>query len=426
MENADLVIRAKQLVCVDLVGLGRPKTKDELDKLDIIENGSMIVKNGKIIWLGPQVEEPKIECIGKIPELISCSVATPGLIDSHTHLVFAGSRVREFEDKISGLSYKETHNKNADSGINFTVRKTREASKEFLISKGLKDLDIMLCHGTTTAEIKSGYGLDKENEIKILEVIRELKKRHKIDIVSTFLGAHVVPSEYKEKRNEYVNLVMNMLSEIKERGLAEFCDVFCDKLGFSFDETAAILDRAKELGFKLKLHAEQTGNLEGAFLGATSGAISIDHLDYISEFGIKHLGASKIVGVLLPGVTYHLMEFQKKYFWPRKIQNMIKAGVPLALATDYNPGTCPTQSMQTIMELAARIYKMTPAQIINAATINAAWAIGRGNQIGSIVLGKKADIAIFDCEDWRDIVNNFGVNKISMVIKNGKVVVNRR
>lgn len=423
MESADLIIRAKQLICVDSIGLKRPKTKNELDELDIIENGSVIVKNGKIVWLGFQNDEPKIDCLGKIPELITCSVATPGLIDPHTHLVFTGSRAREFESKIRGLAYEEIHKKN--SGIYFTVQKTRETPKEFLISKGLKDLDIMLSHGTTTVEIKSGYGLDRENEIKILEVIKELKNRHKIDIIATFLGAHTVPRECKEKREEYIKLIVNMLPEIKERGLAEFCDVFCDKLGFSLDESANILYKAKELGFKLKLHADQTGCLEGAFLGTTLGAVSVDHLDYISEFGIEHLSASKTVGVLLPGVTYHLMEFDKKYFWPKKIQSMIKAGVPLALATDYNPGSCPTQSMQTIMELAARIYRMSPAQIINAGTINAAWAIDRQKEIGSIALGKKADIVIFDCEDWQDIINNFGVNKVSMVIKNGKVAVDR-
>lgn len=427
--KADLIIRGGQLVCADSIGLGHPKTKKELDQLDVIERGSIITEDGKIKWFGAMGKEPKIDSADKSPTVVTAynTVIMPGLVDPHTHLVFAGSRAQEFEAKIAGMTYEEIHNSGVSSGIRYTTEMTRKAFKKELILKGLKDLDIMLEHGTTTVEIKSGYGLSRQHELKILEIIQELSKRHVIDIVPTFLGAHTVPAEYKDKREEYVKLVINMLPEIKKRGLADFCDVFCDKLGFSLEESKKILIEAKGVGFKLKLHAEQTGCSKGAWLGSELGATSIDHLDYISEIDIKRIAKSETVGVLLPGVTYHLMEIHKNGGWiEANRERMAKEGAPIALATDYNPGSCPTQSMQAVMELAARIYRMSPAQIINAATINAAWAINRAHEVGSITVGKKADLAIFDCRDYRDIINIFGVNKVQMVVKNGKIVVDRR
>jgi len=447
----------------------KPKTGKQMKELGIIKNGQIAIKDGKIVFVGSS--KTQVRFVGQSKEIHSISppsdfqaekvidasgkVVMPGLVDPHTHLVFAGSRHEEYREKIGGATYEEIAQKGIDAGILYTVEMTRKASKEELIKKGLKDLDIMLAYGTTTIEAKSGYGLDIENEIKILEVNKELNEKHPIDIISTFLGAHTIPKEYKLKkqgffrelfsffslrkerkrlRKEYVELVKEMLKEIKERNLARYCDVFCDKLGFSVKETKEILEEAawvplneeeRIMGFGLKIHAEQTDHLGGAGLAAELRARSADHLDYILLDEIKKMAKSGTIGVLLPGVTYHLMEMVEKDFFPAQVREMIYNGLAVALATDYNPGSSNTQSMQAVMELAARLYRMTPAEIINAATINAAHAIDKAQEIGSLEVGKKADIVIFDVPQYEMLINNFGVNLVNTVIKNGRIAIEK-
>jgi imidazolonepropionase len=436
-ERADTIIKnAGELVTVG--GASRkPKKGAELNEISIIRDGALAIRDGIIIDIGKTGN-----ILGKYQShnIIDAAqkVVMPGFIDPHTHIVFAGSRHAEYESKISGKTYFDTHKR--VGGINYTAKCTRQASTTELIEKALKTLDVCLLHGTTTIEIKSGYGLDRINELKILEVISELKKQHPITIVSTFLGAHIVPVEYKEKRVEYIELVKSLLPEIKDKGLAEFCDVFCDILGFSVAETRDILEYAKHCGLKLKLHAEQTGYTGGADLAAELGAISADHLDFICEpkknmnswnltdEHIRNLAHSKTVGVLLPGVTFHLMEMipgtvTTKGFLPASVAHLINGGVAIALATDYNPGSSRTPSMQAVMQLAARLYRMNYAQTLNAATINAAHALDRGKDIGSLEPNKCADIVIYDCEEHGMLIDNFGINMVDKVIKDGKIVV---
>ncbi len=417
------------------------KINEELLDLGIIKNGAIAILKDKIIAVGKTSDI--VKKFPKPKKIIDAknNVVMPGLIDPHTHLVFAGSRVHEYEAKILGKTYSEINSaqtntesaqNNADKkyGILYTADQTRKASKKDLIAKALKDLKEMLKLGATTIEAKSGYGLNEKDEIKILETIRELKKLQPIDIIPTFLGAHAVPEEFKTHRNGYINIAKELLPKIKKENLAEFVDIFCDKLGFTPKETSKILETAKKLGFKLKLHAEQTDHSGGAQIGAELNAASCDHLDYISDYEIKLLAKKKIAGILLPTATYHLMEMspnpEKNYnipkpFLPQRVRKMIESNMIIALATDYNPGSSPCLSMKTVMECAARLYKMRPAEIISACTINAAYSINRQNKIGSLEPGKKADIIILNCKDYRELINTFGNNPVETVIKNGQV-----
>ncbi len=429
-----LILNADELVTV--AGASRkPKRGDALCDLKIIKNGSVAIGSGKILAVGDtKILEKQFKDAKDVIDAKGKTVL-PGFIDPHTHLVFAGSRHQEYSRKIAGLTYQEITAQGTGAGILYTVKKTRQASKSELLKKALKDLDIMLSYGTTTVEIKSGYGLDAENELKILEVVRELIQKHLIKIIPTFL-AHAFPGDCdkndKAQRFAYIASLKNILDTIKERKLAEYCDVFCDPLAFNLDETREILAIAEKFGFKLKLHAEQTSYLGGAELAAESKATSADHLDYISHKGIRDMATAGVIGVLLPTATFHLMEMIpnarkegkiSKSFLPDSIRKMIIGGIPLALATDYNPGSSPTLSMQMVMQCAARLYRMSPAQIINAATINAAHALNRADEIGSLEAGKKADIIICDCPSHEILIDSFGVNLVEKVIKNGQIVV---
>lgn len=404
------VINAGELLTVHATA---PKCGEALSDLGMIKNGAVVFQGEGIVAVGTTEDMlKKYEPVNLIDA--AGRVVMPGFVDSHTHLVHMGSRHEEYECKIAGKSYADLHKV---GGIRYTVGMTRQASEDELYEKALRDLDIMLLHGTTTVEAKSGYGLDRESEMKILRVAKRLAASHPIEIVSTFLGAHTVPEEFKDNKAGYVALVREMLAEAAP--LAEFCDVWCDNLGFSVEECRAILDDARKLGMKLKLHIEQTSCCGGGELAAEVGAVSADHLDFLNTAGIARMRDSGVVGTLLPGVTYHLMEFKKEI----AVKEMIESGMPVALATDYNPGTCRTQSMQAILETACRLYRMTYAQAINAATINAAFALDRGQVTGSLAPGKRADIAIFDCAEHGIIINNFGINHVCTVIKSGKVVV---
>lgn len=395
---------------------GAPKTKEAMQDLGIIRNGALAIDGNEIVAVGETDEV--LATIRRARTVIDATDKTvmPGFVDCHTHLVFAGSREDEFVQKIQGKSYLEIMQKNG--GILSTVGKTREAlaSPQVLMKHAQAFLDRMLAFGTTTVEIKTGYGLSTESEIGLLKVIATLKQSHPVDIISTFLGAHAFPREFKETKADYIRLVLSMLKRVKTEGLAEYCDVFVEVGAFSPSEARIILEQAKKQGLKLKLHAGEFNDIGGVELGAELGATSIDHLECISERGMALMAEKKIVGVLLPGVPFHLMT--NKYAPARKL---IEAGVPIALATDFNPGSCPTYSMQMIIALACRQLKMTPAEAINAATINAAYALDRGDRIGSIEVGKKADVIVLDIPNHQQLPYWFGVNLVAKVVKNGVV-----
>ena len=431
LSKADIIIiNANELITAKG---DAPKKKEHLADCCIIKKGALAITGDRIIDVGHTENITELYKSAKIIDA-SNKIVMPGFVDSHTHLVFSGSRHQEYQEKVTGkIDYERAHQEGM--GIFYTVKMTRNASEDELIGRGLKDLGIMLRHGTTSVEIKSGYGLDRENELKILRVIQKLKNLQPVDIIATFLGAHTIPKEYnkdvKADRRAYINLVKELIPVIVRNNLAEFCDAWCDSLAFSLDETREILMFAKSHGMKLKIHAEQTSYSGGAELAVELDAKSADHLDYLTDNAIKKIANSNVIGVLLPGVTYHLMEMipgvegkPVKDFMPVTVRKMINAGVAIALATDYNPGSCRTQSMKTVMECAARLYRMSYAEIINAVTFNAACAIDRAGSIGSLEKGKKADIVIHNCESHGELIDNFGINMVATVIKNGKIVHN--
>ncbi|MFV1950439.1 MAG: imidazolonepropionase [Nitrospinota bacterium] len=386
-----------------------PKVREKLRDPGIIENGILGIKNDKIVFVG------KTEGVNFSADKVidaTNKVVMPGFIDCHTHSVFAGSREKEFVKKLRGVPYLEILKQGG--GILDTVEKTRKATKEELLEELLKRLDRMISLGTTTIEIKSGYGLNLETEKKILEVADLADKKHPISIVKTYLGAHTLPK--RETKEDYVEEVISSLDKIKP--YAEFCDIFCEKEpNFSIEETRKILTAAKDIGYKLKMHSEQLSQLRSAELAAELKAISADHLEYISDTGIHEMAKAGVIGVVLPGVTFHLMT--KRYAPARE---MINNGLALALATDYNPGTCPSENMQLMISIACREMKMLPAEAINCSTINAAYAISREKEIGSLEVGKKADILILNAKNHDYIPYHFGINHVEKVIKNGKII----
>ncbi len=415
--TADVLIRnAAELVTVRAARDG-PKTGTAMGELGIIKNGALAIAGGEIIAVG-ETDEISAK-IGRADTIIDARnrVVLPGFVDCHTHLVFGGSREDEFMQKIEGRSYLEIMQGNG--GIFSTVDRTREAlaCPGTLIDRARMFLAKMLAFGTTTAEIKTGYGLSGESELGLLKIIAGLKKSQPVEVVSTFLAAHAFPKEYEGKKGDYIRLVLGLLEQVKTEGLAEYCDVFVEVGAFSPSQARKILEQAKKQGLKLKLHAGEFNDIGGVELGAELGAVSIDHLDYISERGMQLMAEKRTIGVLLPGVPFHLMT--NKYAPTRKL---IEAGVPIALATDFNPGSCPTLSMQMIIALACRQLKMTPAEAINAATINAAHALDRGDKVGSIEVGKTADLIILDIPNHQQLPYWFGMNLVARVIKNGVVV----
>jgi len=375
------------------------------------KNMSILLENGRIKKIGREIKKKGAEVIDAKGKTI-----LPGFVDCHTHAVFAGSREFELEMKLKGLSYVDIAS--LGGGINYTVKKTRKASKETLVREGKKRLDKMLEYGTTTAEIKSGYGLDLKNEVKILEVIKKLNERHVIDIIPTFLGAHAIPPEMS--KDDYVNLIINeMIPIIAERKLAHFCDVFCEKGYFGIEETKKILNEGKKHGLLPKIHADELSSYGGAELAADVKAISADHLLMASDDGIKKMAQAGVTAVLLPAVPFSL--FQEKYADAHK---MINEGVRIALATDLNPN-CWTENMQFIIQLACFKMRMGTREAINAATINAAHAIKMEKEVGSIEVGKKGDVVMIDAPSHTFLPYHFGVNLVDKVIKNGRIVWER-
>ncbi len=418
MEQADLLVcHAAQLAT--LAGHSqRPKRGPELGDIGIIEDGAVAVRGDTIIAVGATSEVLSRVGAGPKTRVLEAGgrLVLPGLVDPHTHLVFAGSREYELEMKIRGAGYLEILARGG--GILDTVRATRAASRQDLIRTATKYLDQMLDQGTTTAEAKSGYGLSLAEELKMLDAARELDREHPVDLVSTFMGAHAVPPEYRDRPEQFVALVIDeMLPTVANRQLADFCDVFCEEGVFSVDQSRRILQAAKNLGFRLKIHADEIISLGGAELAVELGATSADHLMAVSDQGIRRLAEADTVAVLLPATTFCLMG--DRYAPARRL---IAAGAAVALASDFNPGSCPVNSLQIVMGIACRQLKMTPAEAISAATINAAHAIGRAGAVGSLEVGKQADLVIFDAPNYQYLMYRFGANLAETVIKSGRVV----
>lgn len=390
-----------------------------MNNIEIIENAYVAIKDGIFYKIGQNNDyEDLLNYKTELCDANGCLV-TPGLIDAHTHLVHGGSRENEFAKKLAGVPYLDILK--SGGGILSTVKSTKESSFEDLYIKANKSLDRMLEFGVTTVESKSGYGLEINTEIKQLEVSKKLSKNHPIDLVHTFLGAHAIPLEYKEKPEKFVDILINeMMPKIKELELAEFCDVFCEDAVFTIEQTRKIFTHAKDMGYKLKIHADEIVSLGGAELSAQMGCISADHLMAASEEGIKLMGEKGVIANILPGTSFNL---NKDYADVRK---MIDSNVAVALSSDYNPGSCPSENLQFIMQLGCLGLRMTPNEVLSAVTINAACAVDRQTEIGSIEIGKKADLVIFDAPNIDYLMYHFGINHTDRVFKNGKLVVDNK
>ena len=397
----------------------KPKTGEQMKELSIIENGAIAIKDGKILAVGStkdvlsQIsEEPDLPII-EFPGML----ATPGFIDSHTHLVFGGSRENDFAMKLAGKTYIEILE--SGGGILNTLRSTRTARPEELVSNAFSFAESMLSMGTTTIEAKSGYGLDTKNELKMLQSIEDLRQKLPISFVSTFMGAHAVPPEFEGKTDDYIDLIVNeMIPSVAERELAEYCDVFCEQGVFDVEQSRRILLAAKENGMKLKIHADEIVQLGGASLAAEVGAVSADHLLMASDEGLEDMLKAGTIASLLPATAFSL---DTRYAKARK---MIEMGLPVALATDFNPN-CANESLFFTFALACYKMKMQPREAVSAITINAAHALNRGETHGSIEVGKIADILILDCPNLEYLTWRFGVNLVHTVISNGQVVHSR-
>lgn len=424
--QADLIVfNTGQLVTC--ASGGRPKRGAEMLDVGIIDHGAVAIADGKFVAIGSSDEILKnfqsfaaIDAHGR--------VVCPGFVDPHTHIVFAGDRLNEFELKIKGADYLKILANGG--GIISTVRQTRDASIGELVDQGRRRLDAMIACGTTTCEIKTGYGLDLETELKMLDAIAELNQTHAIDIVPTFLAAHAVPPEFKDKPDQYVDLICNswLLHVWNWYTLSEFfgntpcfVDVFCEKGAFSLDQMKRLLQAATDqYFFGLKAHVDEFTNLGGSRLAIEMGAVSIDHLDTISDIEIEMLSTSETVGIVTPTVNFN---FGSSDF--ANARKLIDFGCAVALSTDYNPGSAPCPSLPMAMAIACRYQKMLPAEAMNAATINAAFGIGLGAEAGSIEKGKRADLLILDSTDYRQIAYEFGGNLVKTVVKTGRVVRGR-
>lgn len=401
---------------VTLAGPARPRVGPEMAHLEIVAPGALLIKGTRIERVGTTDEIERL--IDRECEVVDAGgrIVLPGFVDAHTHPVFAGTRVDEFEQRIKGATYQEIAARGG--GIQSTVNRTRAASVDELVDIGKRYAAWFLRGGTTTVEAKSGYGLSLEDEIKILRAIRRLEEETDLRYVPTFLGAHSIPPEYRARRDEYVSLLIDeMLPQVAQQKLAEFCDVFCEENVFSTDEAWRILTAARCHGLGLRIHADQLSLGGGAKLAAELGTMTADHLEYTDAEGIAALKAANVQPVLLPGSVYALGSSH----YPAA-REMIDAGLAVVLATDFNPGSSPTPSMLTILSLAATHMKLTPAEAITAGTINAAYSLNRGAQFGSIEPGKVADLVIHDTDDYRELAYFFGINHAWQVYASGQSV----
>jgi imidazolonepropionase len=380
----------------------------------------LAVAAGKVVAAGPTTSvQAQVEVTAQTKRLDAGGRAViPGFVDPHTHAVFAGDRAQEFGQRLAGATYLEILA--AGGGILSTVQQTRAASASQLLVQGRATLQAMLRHGTTTVEIKSGYGLDAPTELKQLEVIKELSQTAQLpNVVATFLGAHALPLEFSDNRAAFIDLLCTeLIPQVAGQGLAEFCDVFCEAGVFSIAESRQILEAAQNYGLKLKLHADEIVPLGGAGLAAELGAVSADHLCFASDSDLQKMAEAGVVAVLLPGTSFMLRHKEDA-----PARRMVEMGLPVALATDYNPGTCPVSSMALMLGLACLRMHLTPAEALCAATINAAWAIGRGTTVGSLEAGKQADFLILDAPSYLHLPYHFGENLVRTVVKGGQILI---
>ncbi|MFJ7650159.1 imidazolonepropionase [Lysinibacillus sp. NPDC097279] len=412
IKNANEVITLKSEV-------QGPRIKEQMRAIAVIENGSVLLQENRIVAVGSYeqlaidfphlVEEADvIDATGKI--------VMPGLVDCHTHLVHGGTREQEFNMRLNGSTYMEIMN--AGGGIHATTKRTRETSFEALYEKTMQHLDVFLKHGVTTVEAKSGYGLDWETEKKQLEVAKKLQDTHAVDVISTFMGAHAVPRDFKGREDEFVDVVIHdMLPKVAQLKLAEFNDVFCEKGVFTPAQSRRILEAGKALGLTPKIHADEIEPYNGAELAAEVGAISAEHLLVASDEGIQSMAKAGTIAVLLPGTAF----FLRAPFARGRL--MIDEGVPVAISTDFNPGSSPTMSLPFIMNLACMHMGLTLEEVLTATTINAAYALNRGHEIGSLEAGKQGDVIILDVANYKQLQYFYGMNHTHTVIKKGQVVV---
>jgi imidazolonepropionase len=417
MPQIDLLIKN----CGELLTLENrgPKRGGDLDRLEVIQEGAVAVHEGRIVDVGSTgaLEEtyPRAE---RVLDAGGC-VVMPGFVDPHTHPVFGATREREFDMRLRGKSYVEITR--AGGGIFSSVRSMRETSTEMLTDRLRERCNRFIALGTTTIEAKSGYGLNREDEIRALEIIAQVDREHPLDLVPTFLGAHQMPEEFADRREDYIGLLTEeLMPEVRDRRLAEYCDIFTEDHVYSIAESRRIMAAAKALGFGLRFHADELAPLGGAELAAELKAATADHLVMISDGGIAAMAEAGVAPVILPATVFSL-NLEKD----PPVRKMIEAGLPVALATDFNPGTSFTQSMPEVINIACCRMRFTVAEAIHAATVNAAWSLGRGEEIGSIEKGKRADLIVLDCESHLFLGYRLGWNPVAKVIKKGRLVYER-
>jgi len=396
-----------------------PKRRETLKDVGLVEKAWIAGFGGKVVFVGP--EEEFLKTVKPVDDAVRLDagglVGFPGFVDSHTHLPFAGSRANEFSLRIQGWTYRELAAKGL--GIRSTVRATRAASREDLRDLCLARLDEMLLHGTTTVEAKSGYGLNLADEIKQLEAVRDAGARHPIDLVPTFMGAHEIPDEFRDRKEDYLDLLIHtIIPAVRDQGLARFFDVFCEEGVFSLDETKRLAAEALSAGFGLKIHADEFVPLGGTELAAGLGAISAEHLIAITDSGVAALAGSPTAAILLPNVPFFLMQDKKA-----PARRLIEAGAAVALASDFNPGSSMTSNMQWIVQLGVFQMKMTIEEALNAATANGAYAVREHRDAGSLEPGKNLDLVLADMPTLSDLVYRLGQNPVKVVLKKGRVVV---
>jgi imidazolonepropionase len=412
-----LLENAAEVLTMERTGLVGPRRGEELREIGRIENATIGVAGEEISWVGPSSEASAAVDLAADALRVDVSgrAVVPGFIDSHTHLPFAGWRHDEFERRLRGETYQEIAD--AGGGIQSSVRLTRAASEEEIASLVRARLGRLLLHGTTTVEAKSGYGLSTPEELKQLRALSRGASGQDVEVVPTFLGAHEFPPEHREDRERYVDLlVQEMIPAVAAEKLAVFADVFCERGVYSVEQARRVLETARDYGMEPRLHADEFAPSGAAELAAEIGAYSADHLSAISDAGIRALAASETIGTLLPGTTFSLR------IPPADARRLVSAGVALSIATDFNPGSSAIDSMSVAIGLACLHLRMSPGEALVASTINAAFALGRAQRVGSIRCGKQADLVVLDAPDWRHLAYRFGSNLVQIVIKKGKIV----